>query len=343
MARTKTLAQLRSDVANQADIVGAAARYTPTLLTGLINQSIQRFRERISIEGTTHYLVSASGTLSAGATSPYPFQTLDLSGVSPGLVRTFGVDIIIDGTVVTLEQRPFEERASFGTRPGIPAAWAHFQTDKIAILPAPQSSYSYTVWYLPLLADLTSDSDTFNGVAGWEDYVTWDVLSRLVVRDNYPELFGQVEAKANAIWTDIIRSATKVSHAGGAHKGRDTFGRVGALAFPRGSRGISGGGGAPIGTGSVTNDMLASMAARRIKGNAYYENRSPQDLTGAEVADMLPSFAGTAGGLVPTGASNPALFLSNAGSWLAPSVGGSVSGVSLSQLQDIHSPRVIGL
>src|SRR5687767_13399333 len=166
MARTKTLAELRSLVANQADIVGASARYTATLLNGLINQSIQRFRERISIETEgARYLTATSGTLSVGATSPYPFQVLDLSGVSPGLVRTFGVDIIVNGQVITLQQRPFHERALFGTQPGVPVAWAHFQTDKIAILPAPQTAYSYTVWYLPLLSDLTTDAATFDGVA----------------------------------------------------------------------------------------------------------------------------------------------------------------------------------
>jgi hypothetical protein len=108
MARTKTLAELRSLVANQADIVGATARYTPTLLNGLINQSIQRFRERISLETEgARYLTATSGTLSVGATSPYPFQLLDLSGISPGLVRTVWVDLIINGQVVTLQHRPF--------------------------------------------------------------------------------------------------------------------------------------------------------------------------------------------------------------------------------------------
>lgn len=340
MARTKTLAELRSLVANQADIVGASARYTPTLLNGLINQSIQHFRERISLETEgARYLTATSGTLSVGATSPYPFQVLDLSGVSPGLVRTFGVDLIINGQVVTLQRRPFHERAMFGTQPSVPVAWAHFQTDKIAILPAPATAYSYTVWYLPVLSELSSDAATFDGVAGWEDYIVWDVFSRLVVRDNESTLYQQATDKAERLFADILRGATQVSHAGGAHKGRDTFGAA-WIGTPRYRAPVQAGGGVPS-DNTVTNQMLAHMAARRIKANLLYEPDNPQDATGAEVAGLLPSFAGTSAGLVPTGTSNPLLFLSQGG-WSAPSVGGAVTGLSLSQIQDIAAPAVLG-
>lgn len=343
MARPVSIEQLRADVADQCDVaVGSTGRYSASLINRYLNKSIQRFRERLSTEGITHYLVSSSGTLSSGATSPYPFKVLDMSGFSPAVVRTFGVDITCNGVVRSLEHRPFQDRAVFGNTndTGAPIAWAHYQTDKIAIFPAPDAGYSYTVWYLPVYDDL-DNGDSFDGVAGWEDYLVQDVVCRLISRDQYREAYAQANAQREGIWADILRAATKVSAAGGAVRGRDTFGAFG-VGYARGARGVAAAGGVAS-DGSITNAKLAEMAAGTVKANTQASPASPQDIPIAQLAPYFPSFAGAAGGLVPTGAGNPALFLSNAGSWLAPSIGGSVSGVALTQLQDIHSPRVIGL
>lgn len=241
MSRNVTLTQLLADVASQADFVGAATtgRYPNTIITRYINQSIQRFRERISNEGSTHFLVSTTGTLTPGATSPYPFGVLDLSALSPSLVRTYGVDITLPGSrIKTLSHTPFTERASFGgpLNTDEPRAWAHYQTRKIAILPPPNQGYTYVVWYLPVLTDLASGSDTFDGVAGWEDWIVWDVVCRTIIRDQYASAFATASQYRLETWADIVRSATKVSSAGGAVLGRDSMGARG----PRGMRGQKG-------------------------------------------------------------------------------------------------------
>lgn len=229
MARTVTLSQLRTDIAAQADItgaVGANSRYTPTTLTRYINQAIQRFREKLSNEGATHYLVSATGSLSTGATSPYPFYVLDLSAVSPNVVRVYGLDITVNGETRMLKHVPFNARADYGgaRSTGIPDAWAQYQTAKIAILPPSQQAFTYVAWYLPVLADLSGDADTFDGVAGWEDFVVWEVVCRLVVQDQYPQAYQMAVNERERAWKDIVRQATRVSHAGGGVVGRDTLG-----------------------------------------------------------------------------------------------------------------------
>jgi len=229
VSRTVTLLQLRTDIGDQADLgqIQDGGRYTPATLNRFINQSIQRFRERLSIEGAQHFLVSTTGTVTAGATSPYPFKVIDLSAVSPSLVRTFGVDITLPGGEVrTLPQQPFADRDNFGgpVSKSEPRVWIHLQTRSIALLPPPNQSYVYVVWYLPVLADLVDDDDTFDGVAGWEDYVMWDVVIRMITRDQYATFYQMAVTERDRCWADILRSATHVSGVGGAVLGRDSLG-----------------------------------------------------------------------------------------------------------------------
>lgn len=226
MSRNVTLAQLRADISGQADVVvGTSGRYVPTFINRLINQSINRFRERLSGEGAQHFLTSATGTLTAGATSPYSFGSLDLSAASPGIVRIYGVELNINGQMRTMTHVPFSDHNNYGGpgTTGIPCAWANYTTTKIALMPAPASGYTYVVWYLPVATDLSADSSTFDGVSGWEDYVTWDVISRLATKDTDAVAFQLIEANKTNIWADILRNATRVTSAGGAVTGRDSL------------------------------------------------------------------------------------------------------------------------
>ncbi len=225
MARNVSLGQLQADILQQAEQAGASTRYVASLLTRWTNQSIQRFREKLSTEGAQHFLVSTTKTLTAGATSPYPFYALDLSSESPSLIRTYAVDLTVNGITKTLVHVPFADRDKYGgpNTTSEPVAWANYQTRKVAIMPAPSQSYTAVVWYLPVLPDLALDSDTFDGVAGWEDYITWDVVGRILVKENNPEQLQLAESQKSTIWQDIVRAATRVSHAGGAVLGQDTF------------------------------------------------------------------------------------------------------------------------
>lgn len=243
MARLVTLAQLRTDVANLADFQqGSATRYTPALLNRLINQSIQRFRERVSAEGMTHFLVSSSGTL-RGPTSPYSFEVLSIASLSPACVRTYGFDVTIQGIVRTLPHRPFTERNDYSdVGPGIPMVWMQYQTATLAITPS-GSGFPYTLWYLPVLADLVNDSDTFDGVSGWENWVVWDVICQLAARDNYDEAMKQFTFLRDGIWQDIIRGACRVTAVGTTHAGRDTMRRPLRVPPAAGATLSTGGGG----------------------------------------------------------------------------------------------------
>lgn len=238
--RTVTLQQLRVDVQNQADIAGLTTRHGATLINRIINQEIQHFREDLSGEGSRHFLQVATGTMLQGATSGFPFRELNAGALASGIVRVYGLDVKCQGGEwKRLEHTTFEDRTSYGgpNSLGEPKVWAEYQTTRLAVLPAPNQNYDFILWYLPVLNDLANDSDTFDGVAGWEDYIMWAAVARLVMRDQFPQTFAMVmQCKAEAM-QKILRSSTRVTTAGGATIGRDSMGARG-LFRRRGGRGM---------------------------------------------------------------------------------------------------------
>lgn len=232
MSRTRTLAQLIDDVLIQADAVGLDDRHDDAELTRYINQSIQELRENVSAAGITHFLTSSSGTLSVGNSTDYPFRILDLSALSPALVRLFGLDVqLTDQRWISLRSVDFSERTQFddglsGSGGRIPEAWANITTYTFAILPSPGSAYTYRAWYLPKLADLANDSDTFDGVSGWEQWVVWDVCAKVCIRDQFPEMYQMIIAERERAWRYIISASSRVNAHGGTLLRKDTMGRA---------------------------------------------------------------------------------------------------------------------
>ena len=225
MGATLYLSQLRADISLQADIAGATDRHSATLLSRLINQSNKHLRRRLSIDGAQHYLVSTDGTLGTGTTSPYPFYVLDLAAVAPRIVRCFGVHITVQSEVIPLNQVPFTSITDYGgtQTSGVPRAWAALNTAKLAILPAAGSAYPYVVWYLPAVAEVAADSDVLSFVEGGDEFIVWDCVARLIVRDQYPQAFQMAVQMRDEKYSEVLSNATKVTGAGGMFIGRDVL------------------------------------------------------------------------------------------------------------------------
>lgn len=218
---------MRADVRWLADVQSLTLRHVDADLNRAINQSIQRFREMVSTNAINHFLVSSTQTTTVGATSPYPFQVLDLSAINPNVVRVYAVDATIHGNVIPLSPEQFSARADYqGTYQrltGQPAAFANMTTYKLALLPAPDAVYSLVVWYLPVIADLVADGDTFDGIAGYEEWITWDVLVKLIQRDQYPQLYSTATNERDTLKRDMIHALGGVNQRSVGRR-RDTVG-----------------------------------------------------------------------------------------------------------------------
>ncbi len=198
MSRARTLLQMRTRVRKLADCVGdtTTGRHTNTEINTMINESWQAMRELVSDNGHQFYLKPAIATMTAGATSPYPFGTISMPS---DCVRVFGLDVQASAADVrSLTPISFSERNEFvgtyGQTTGVPCSFYIFSVGvesttsvtpgTIAIFPPPAAGYQYTLWYLPSWTDITTDAWVFDGVAGWDDWVSWDCVLKLAATDN---------------------------------------------------------------------------------------------------------------------------------------------------------------
>ncbi len=202
MARTRTVTELIADVRYRANIEGETARHPDANIQRLLNESWQELRELVSDAGYPYYLKAKSGTLTAGAMTPdsasdpalkAAFGTLPLP---TDCLRVYGVDIEIDGGMVELEPLAFERRNAYqvgSTRAGRPIGFYPYDMGQestttvtagaLAIMPAPDTTYKYTLWYLPIWTDISTTS-VFNGFASAEQWVIWDTVLKICARDN---------------------------------------------------------------------------------------------------------------------------------------------------------------
>jgi hypothetical protein len=222
MARTRTLALLEADVRWQADREGTALRNQSAQVRRAINQSIAEFREAVSESGDPYFLTKSQGSLSVGPTSPYHFALLDLSALSPAHLRVYGFDVNVNGFWRSLDPAMFRERNDVQVmQPGgssIPLQFFQFDRTSVGYAPASSSAYDYLLWYLPVHADLTADADTFDGMNGWEDWVVFNAVSRLLLRDRDAHL-ERFEAERARILARVLHVARQRQRAGAQVRG----------------------------------------------------------------------------------------------------------------------------
>jgi len=213
MSRTRSLASLLTDIRWQADQLGAVLRHDDASLTRALNQSIQRYREWFSEQGSPLYLTPHAGVLTVGATAPYAYGTLDMSLWAPAPLHVYQMEVTVNGRVYDVPPIPWEQRNAYqghvgqlftAQQPGVPLGFFRIG-NTLGIAPAPDGAYPYTVWYMPSLADLATSGDTFDGVAGYEDWLTWDVLIKIIVRDNTPEVYQMAVGERDRAQADILQ------------------------------------------------------------------------------------------------------------------------------------------
>jgi hypothetical protein len=58
--------------------------------------------------------------------------------------------------------------------------------DDLVFIPTPNGSQLIRLWYIPLPQELTLDTDSFNGINGYEEYVVIDAAIKMRVKEESP-------------------------------------------------------------------------------------------------------------------------------------------------------------
>lgn len=252
MARSISLANLRARVRAAGDFGPdtTSGRYPNTRLNTQINQSWQRQREIATTKGDGQ--IYLTHTVAANMT-PGTVDSVTSFGTIPwptGAVSIHGVDVVFSANDIhPLESVSFADRNTFrdvyGGPTGRPLGFAVInvgfeslqfdQAGTIAIFPAPDRSYPYTVWYLPVWTDITNDIYVFDGVAGWDDFTVWDSVIQIAAGDNDAQQVVQIamaeRAKAEELISARVNSIQRVGPtrrrdvAGQSRRTRQTFWR----------------------------------------------------------------------------------------------------------------------
>lgn len=192
MARTKTLAQLRTLVRQRADQVNGTA-VTDSELTSWINQSATHLWDMlVGARGCAYYENNANTSTA----------TIDSSTSTMSLPATFykvsRLVAVVNGREYLLDS--YSNSEVDGSQP-------------------PTQSHSVKLYYVPSFTDLSNDSDTFDGINGWEEWVVVDVARKVKIKfeeDFTPLLheLAELNARINRLKTPRDnRSAYRVADA----------------------------------------------------------------------------------------------------------------------------------
>jgi len=197
MARTRTLTNLIADVRQHADAENSNT-FSDAELTEYINQGIAELYEMlVKHRGHEFYASSGSLTLVAGT------ETYSLP--EPHM-ETLRVTIEANGQTVALVPYSLHEREAIQPNATYQAQPTHYRlrAGNISLLPLTDAVYPCTLWYVPYATRLSSGSDTFDGINGWEEYAVWRAVAYCMAKEDRDGSFAgamlaRLEARINAL------------------------------------------------------------------------------------------------------------------------------------------------
>lgn len=184
MINTSSLSDIRLRAQQRADMVNGSFISTSEW-NSLVNASASQLWDRLveaygsDFEVATPYSITTDGT-----TDRYALPT--------DFYRLLGVDLQINGnSYITLWKFSFADRNRY-TLPNIQTLWGRTNVKyrlvggNIMFIPLPAANTVLRLWYAPRFTPLASDSDTFDGINGWEEWVVNDVAIKAKVKEESP-------------------------------------------------------------------------------------------------------------------------------------------------------------
>ena len=175
-----TLSSIKDQARQRADMVNSKF-FTEAELNNYVNQSVKELYDRLINAGEFYYLQSYNVPVLIGT---------DTYSLPIDFYKLLGVDLVLDsnGNAVTLRPFQFEQRNAYLFTPtwnivGLSYLRYMVQGDTIKFVPQPSSPQNIRIWYAPMTAELSADTDTFQGINGWEEYVIVDTAIKMLMKE----------------------------------------------------------------------------------------------------------------------------------------------------------------
>jgi hypothetical protein len=177
---TTTLLQFKTRARDASDM-GGSLFVSDDELTIYVNSSAQELYDLLVASFTDLYTVKSSSqtpTTTAALTLPADFYKLR------------GVDYQISSSEwVDVQQFSFQERnnnnslalGSFNRMQDI-----RYRLTGSSILLTPENkalNNTFRMWYVPVMSELVDDTDTFDGINGWEQYIVIDAAIKMLNKE----------------------------------------------------------------------------------------------------------------------------------------------------------------
>lgn len=212
MARSRTLAQLRTEVEQRADLPTSSTsgtRFIESELNRYINQSIRRFVGFLIANYSESYFRSSSTIAVSAGTRTYSLPS--------DFFQLISLVVTIDGNRTHLERSQNEQQDidvnNVGWQQGTPKY--RLLSSTVAFDPTPQASYTVTINYHSLYfcyssggtaqSDLSADADYLDGFNGWEEWVINDAAIKCKLKDE--ESIVELQAVNDRIEQEIRKAA----------------------------------------------------------------------------------------------------------------------------------------
>lgn len=179
--RNVTLLSLRDQSRQRADKQNSGFILDAELNQYINNSITELYDLLVGAYGNDYYLTT------------YQFTT-DGTNITYNLPADFykmeGIDMYVNPSrFITLKPYQFNERGKYQDGSNWAAINAlngpryHLKNNSIEFNPSPPGVYSMSLYYVPASPTLSLDTDTFDGINGWEEYVIIDAAIKMLQKE----------------------------------------------------------------------------------------------------------------------------------------------------------------
>lgn len=175
-----TGAQLIARIRWASDTQNNTARHSDADILSAINQSIAQYRRMLANISLSNYQAVTTVTTASGTSS-----------VSlPACEEVLAAQCSFNNTKTTLHPVGSMEQAQYVVS-GRPASWMLRDSSTpglvdMVLFPTANQAYTLTINYIPQFVPITTATTFYAEVSGGEEWVVYDVASKLALRDRNP-------------------------------------------------------------------------------------------------------------------------------------------------------------